>query len=372
MTFTVPLSDVRLTTAQKDAVNDVLASGWLSMGPATAAFEESFAAAAGVPEAVCVSSATAGLLLALQLVGVKAGDEVVVPSLTFVADANTVRTLGATPVFVDVVAPDRPGIDVEDVMRAVTDRTTAVIVVHYAGYLTSLDLFKALRHRGIALIADAAHAVGPLSDDGAWLPSDADVTVFSFFANKNLAVGEGGMLFAPDPDLLDRARRLRSHGMSTSTWDRHRGHASDYDVVDIGWNFRPQEISAALGYAGLAELDWQNRARRQALHHYRTVFAGSPVSMIHEASEPSTGHIAVAVLPPGTRPAVRAALASEGIQSSFHYPPIHRFSAYSDIAARPLPATDASAERLVTLPLHPWIEAEVIASIAEIVLDQLD
>ena len=159
--------------------------------------------------------------------------------------------------------------------------------------------------------------------------------------------------------------------MTTGTWDRHRGHASDYDVVEAGWNFRPQEISAALGHAGLAELGWQNQARRRALERYRTAFAGTPVTMVHTPGEASTGHIAVAVLPPGTRRTVRAALTAEGIQSSFHYPPIHRFAAYRDIAERPLPATEAAADSLVTLPLHPWLDADTITAIAGTVVDQL-
>ena len=197
MTFAVPLSDVRLTDAQKQAVNDVLDSGWLSMGPRTEAFEHAFAKAAGVDDALCVSSATAALILALQAAGVGPGDEVVVPSLTFVADANACRVLGATPVFADVVSPDHPSVAVDDVLRAITPRTRAVIIVHYAGFVTPLSPLTVLRDDGITLVADASHAVGPLADDGAWLPAEADVTVFSFFANKNLAIGEGGMLTSP-------------------------------------------------------------------------------------------------------------------------------------------------------------------------------
>lgn len=372
MTFSVPLSDVRLTTAQKAAALDVLESGWLSMGPTTAAFEHDFAVAAGAPDAVCLSSATAALILALQLADVGAGDEVIVPSLTFVADANAVRTLGAIPVFADIVDPQHPSVDLDDVLSAVSDRTKAVIVVHYGGYVTELGTLASLRERGITVIEDASHAVGPLSDGGPWLARGADVTIFSFFANKNLAVGEGGMLLAVDGDLSSRARRLRSHGMTTGTWDRHSGHASDYDVVEVGWNFRPQEVSAALGRAGLPDLDSRNRDRRSALHRYQAGFEGSAVSMIHDAATPTTGHIAVAVLPNATRPSVRAALTAAGIQSSFHYPPIHQFTAYRDLPQRPLPATDAAAERLVTLPLHPWLADDVVDHIVAVVLDQLD
>lgn len=348
----------------------VLESGWLSMGPEVQAFEEDFAAAAGVPHAVAVSNGTAALLLALQALGVGPGHEVVVPSLTFVACANVVRALGATAVFADIVAPDQPLLDPGDAAAACTDRTRAVIAVHYGGVGADVDGLEPLRDAGVAVVEDAAHTAGPAADEGRWLKLGGDAAAYSFFANKNLPLGEGGMVVCRDDATAGRLRLLRAHGMTTGTWDRHRGHASDYDVVAAGWNFRLTEVQAAMGRAGLAELPTWNSARRRLLGQYARGFEGSDVRIVNQGSVRSSGHLAVAVLPRGgLRPAVREALAARGIQSSFHYPPIHRFQAYADRTARPLPRTEDAAARLVTLPLHPWMDDAQVQEICDVVAE---
>ncbi|HET6910799.1 MAG TPA: DegT/DnrJ/EryC1/StrS aminotransferase family protein [Mycobacteriales bacterium] len=367
MNWKVALSDLRVSDRQRAAVNDVLDSGWLSMGPRTAAFESAFAEAAAVEHAVAVSSGTTGLLLALQAVGVGPKDEVVLPSLTFVADANVVRQLGATPVFADIMAVDRPVADPQSILSRVTRRTKAVIVVHYAG--ASAEVEPLLGH-GFAVIEDAAHAVGPV-DDSAWLRLRGDLAVFSFFANKNLALGEGGMVSANRGDLDAALRLLRAHGMTASTWDRHQGHASDYDVVTVGTNGRITEVQAALGEAGLPDLPAHNATRRRLLRKYAEMFEGSAVSLALRG-DPSTGHLAVAVLPgTGQRPRIRAALADAGIQTSFHYPPIHKFAAFGEFATVRLPATEEAEKRLMTLPLHPYLSEDGVELVASTLLDAL-
>lgn len=369
MTWKVTLADLRISAAQRAAVLDVLDGGWLSMGPRTAAFESAFATASGVDHAVAVSSGTTGLLLALEAVGVGAGDEVVLPSLTFVADANVVRRLGAVPVFADVESVTSPMLDPSDVLAAVTARTRAVLVVHYGGAAADVD---PLLGRGFAVVEDAAHAVGPAADDGEWLPLRGDAAVYSFFANKNLPLGEGGMVATADSGVAERLRRLRSHGMTAGTWDRHTGHAYDYDVTAVGTNARPTEIQAALGIAGLVDLGTHNAVRRRLLARYAERFADSPVRMALTGAPRTTAHLAVAVLPePGLRARVRDALGAAGIQTSFHYPPIHRFSAYRGQAARPLPRTEDAAGRLLTLPLHPYLCADDVDVVAAAVLEAL-
>jgi dTDP-4-amino-4,6-dideoxygalactose transaminase len=356
------LSDLRVSPAQRAAALEVLDSGWLSMGPRTAAFERAFAAAAGVDQAFAVANGTAALLVALKALGVSPGDEVIVPSLTFVADASVVRQLGATPVFADITSVDRPLVDADDILRAVTPRTRAVIVVHYAG--VRMDVTPLLG-RGFSVVEDAAHAIGPVDDDGAWIPLLGDAAAYSFFANKNLPLGEGGMVTARDPAVAERVRLLRSHAMTSGTWDRHRGHATDYDVVDVGVNARLTEIQAAMGEVGLADLPLHNDARRRLLAVYGEAFAGSGVRLAFSGESRTTGHIAVAVLPEaGSRPRIRAALAGCGIQSSFHYPPIHGMTAYRDPPARSLPRTEEAAEQFVTLPLHPYLTDEDVREIA--------
>jgi len=368
VSWTVALSDLRVSDRQRAAVSDVLDSGWLSMGPRTASFESAFAESAAVGHAVAVSSGTAGLLLALQAAGVAPGDEVILPSLTFVADANVVRWLGATPVFADIEAADRPLADPTSILDKVTRRTRAAIVVHYGGALAQVE--PLLGHE-FAVIEDAAHAVGPIADNSSWLQLRGDLAVFSFFANKNLALGEGGMIATNSGELDASLRRLRAHGMTSTTWDRHQGHASDYDVVTIGTNARITEIQAAMGEAGLPDLPTNNAKRRQLLRRYAELLEGSPVSLaLHDVA--STGHLAVAVLPvTGQRPRIRSALADAGIQTSFHYPPIHRFTAYAGCAAAPLPATEAAEQRLMTLPLHPYLTDDAIELVVSVLLDSL-
>lgn len=360
------LSDLCISPAQRAAALEVIDSGWLSMGPRNAAFERAFGMAAGVENAVTVANGSAALVLALKAVGVQAGDEVVIPSLTFVADASAVRQLGAVPVFADVQSADRPLVDPQDVLRAVTPRTRAVIVVHYAG--VTVDVTPLLGH-GFAVVEDAAHAIGPTGDDGAWIPLRGDVAAYSFFANKNLPLGEGGMVTARDYGLAERVRLLRSHAMTSGTWDRHRGHATDYDVIDIGVNARLTEIQAAMGEVGLVDLPSHNAVRRRLLKAYNLAFDGTGVRMAFADDGRTTGHIAVAVLPEeGSRPRIRAALTDAAIQSSFHYPPIHGMSAYRDTVARPLPRTDKAAEHLVTLPLHPYLTEDEVREVAAVVV----
>jgi dTDP-4-amino-4,6-dideoxygalactose transaminase len=368
VTWKIPLAEVRITDAQRTAVSEVLDSGWLSMGPRTATWEQDFAVASLVPHAVACSSGTAALLLALQAVGVGPGDEVVLPSLTFVADANVVLQLGATPVLADVQSPGSPVSTAEIMLTCRTARTKAAVVVHYAGQPVDA---RPLQDAGIAVVEDCAHAAGPLTDGGDWLQLVGDVACYSFFANKNLALGEGGMAVTASEDLAGRMRLLRSHGMTSGTWDRHRGHASDYDVVTPGWNFRTTELVAAMGSAALPDLAEANARRRRLLELYRDAFDGSPVRMTFMSDDRTAAHIAVAVLPTGRRTEVRRALAANQIQSSFHYPPIHSFSAYADLAKDPLPETDAAAASLVTLPLHTYLSDADVQEVAAAVLAAL-
>jgi dTDP-4-amino-4,6-dideoxygalactose transaminase len=352
VSWRIPLAEVRVSPAQRAAVLDVLDSGWLSMGPRTQQWEADFSSAAGVAHAVACSSGTAALLMALQAVGVEPGDEVVLPSLTFVADANVVTALGAVPVLADVVSPQEPVARAEQLLDRATSRTKAAVVVHYAGHAVDV---RPLRDAGIKVVEDCAHSAGPLDAQG-WLPLRGDVGCYSFFANKNLALGEGGMAVTADDDVAQQLRLLRSHGMTSGTWDRHRGHASDYDVLTPGWNLRTTEIGAAMGSAALPELAPGNARRRDLLGVYREAFAGSAVSMAFPDDATTAAHLAVAVLPPGARPAVRASLSDRQVQSSFHYPPVHGFSAYASLRTGPLTQTDDAVQRLVTLPLHPFLE----------------
>ena len=258
----VPLFDLNYDDREERAVQDVIASRWLAMGEKTQAFENQFSSMLG-GEADCyaVSSATAALHMGLIALGVGPGDEVVIPALTFVADANVVRMVGATPVLADCVSQSDWNVSAETIAPKLTPKTKAVIVVHFAGYPCEMEaISKLCKDRDVAIIEDVAHAPGA-SCNGKACGTIGDVGCFSFFSNKNLSVGEGGMVTATDEKISANLKALRSHGMSTLTLDRHKGRAITYDVEQVGLNYRMDEMRAALGSVQLEKLEEGNRRR---------------------------------------------------------------------------------------------------------------
>jgi dTDP-4-amino-4,6-dideoxygalactose transaminase len=357
----VPLADVVVPEADIAAVADVYRSGWLSMGPETEALEAEFAAYTGAGHAVAVTNGTAALHLICLAAGLGPGDEVVVPSLTFVATVNAIAYTGATPVFADVADLTEPWLARDAVAAAITPRTKAIMTLAYGGHPgQTASLAELAAERGLVLLEDAAHAAGTrVGDRHAGTLGAAGA--FSFFSNKNLAVGEGGMAITADADLASRMRLLRSHGMTTLTWDRHRGHASSYDVVARGFNYRIDEPRAALARRRLARLDAENERRGALDARYRDALAD--VGGLVAALPPAPGarsayHLFTVVLDEGADGAAfRAALAAREIQTSLHYPPVHRFAAFAGQATA-LPVTEAYGARAVTLPLFATMTDE--------------
>ncbi|NMB87614.1 MAG: DegT/DnrJ/EryC1/StrS family aminotransferase [Chloroflexi bacterium] len=373
MGWRIPLSDIEIGSGEISAVRKVLESNWLSMGQVTQDFEAAFAAMTGSRHALAVTNGTAALHMACLAVGLGPGDEAIVPSLTFVATANAVRYTGATPVFADIAGENDLNLSPAAVERAITPRTRAIIAVHYGGYACDMPALLALaRGYGLAVIEDAAHAVGAELDDrklGTW----GDVGCFSFFSNKNLTTGEGGMLVTNRAEMAEKLRLLRSHGMTTLTWDRHKGHAWSYDVVELGYNYRIDEIRAALGLVQLKKLPQNNDRRRRLTQVYRQAMQElAPQVSVPFQGHPgvSSAHLLPAVLPHGvSRIDFMEALKAEGIQTSIHYPPIHTFSAYRDWGTQPpdLPVTDDVAAREVTLPLYPGLSEEEVVEVCQAV-----
>jgi dTDP-4-amino-4,6-dideoxygalactose transaminase len=359
MTWRIPLAAIEMGEAERQAADRVLRSGWLSMGSETEALERALAARVGVRHAFAVTNATAALHLALAALGIKAGDEVAVPSLTFVASANVILYTGADPVFVDIEGPDDLTISVSDLERKLTPRTRAVIVVHYAGYVCDMAaILQVARRHGLAVVEDAAHALGA-QRDGLHAGAFGDVGCFSFYANKNLTTGEGGALVTNRDDVAERIRLMRSHGMTTLTWDRWKGHAHSYDVVELGYNYRFDDLRAAIGRVQLEQLDPMNDRRRQLVERYHRQLRDVPGVTVPFARHPGTSayHILPVLLADvATRERVIAALTAEGIQTSIHYPPIHRFAYYRrrfPNGGQALKLTEEVADRELTLPLYP-------------------
>jgi dTDP-4-amino-4,6-dideoxygalactose transaminase len=361
MAWRVPLADLDYGEAEEQAVLDVLRRRWLTMGQVTQQFEQEFAQFTGAKYAFAVSNATVALHMACLALGIGAGDEVVVPALTFVATVNSVLYTGAQPCFADILGEEDLNLSPEDIERQITPRTKALSVVHYGGYPCRMEAICeiAARH-GLAVIEDAAHAPGAYLDRrhlGTW----GDVGCFSFFSNKNLSTGEGGMLVTNRDDVAERVRLLRSHGMTSLTWDRHCGHAYTYDVVDLGYNYRIDEIHSALGLVQLGKLEKNNARRKDITEQYREGLAASGVGLpFRDCYGQPAYHIFPILLTEGVdRLKFIEAMKLDGIQTSIHYPPVHKFSYYHQRYPEVfLPLTESVAAREVTLPLYPGMTDE--------------
>ncbi len=382
MQWQVPLSDLDFGMEEKEAVLRVLDSGWLTMGEVTQQFEQEFAALTGVEHAIAVTNGTASLHLACRALDLGPGDEVIVPSLTFVATANAILYTGATPVFADITGEDNLNISPVSIEQNITDRTRAIMVMHYGGYPCDMPaIVEIARKHQLHVIEDAAHAPGADIQGrkmGAW----GDIASFSFFPNKNMTTGEGGMLTTDDKALAEKMRTLRSHGMTTLTWDRHQGHAWSYDVTDLGYNYRIDEIRSSIGREQLKKLERGNARRREltGLYH-RLLHQYAPEINTPFENYPwrTSAHILPVLLPEGAdRSRFAAVMKDRRIQTSLHYPPIHLFQYYRDHVSgntngsqpkRQLPITEAVAAREVTLPLFATLEPAAVETVVEAVQD---
>jgi dTDP-4-amino-4,6-dideoxygalactose transaminase len=355
-----------LGEAEKAALAQVVECNWITMGKRVRAFEQAFAAAHGAADAAAVNSCTAGLHLVLAAFGIGPGDEVLIPSLSFVATANCAVYVGATPVFVDIAGFDEPLMSLEEATSKCSPRTKAVVLMHYAGYLADRDAWRHFAEsRGLILIEDAAHAAGA---EGAG--SIGDAAVFSFYGNKNMTTAEGGMVLARDPDVLERVKQMRSHGMTSSTRQRLDSRTPNYDVTMLGWNYRMDEFRAAVGLVQLESLPRWNNRRRELVDAYRDALAercpdvGVPFGNHARAS---AYHFFPAVLPGAAdRQMIMMRMRDAGVQTTVHYRPIHCLSFFrKQSSSLRLPKTEAFAQRELTLPLHPKLEQADVERVAD-------
>ncbi|MGO9488289.1 MAG: DegT/DnrJ/EryC1/StrS family aminotransferase [Solirubrobacteraceae bacterium] len=369
----VPLTDIEVPEQDVRAVLECLESGWLTMGPRTSAFELALAEFVGTPHAVTVSSGTAALHLACLAAGIGEGDEVIVPAFTFVASAAAVRYTGATPVLCDVIGPRDFNLDPADVAGRISPRTKAVIAVHFCGYPARAAELRALcDEHGLRLIEDCAQAIGARVDEhGRQAGTVGELGAFSFFSKKQLCVGEGGMVACSEEELAERVRLLRSHALTSSTWDRHRGHDPAYDIVDVGYNYRLDEPRAALGLSRLGRLSESLKARRATVRAYRERLAELPgleLCFDDEAVERGS-HFAFPVLLADRerRDRLRAALKEDGIQTTW-YPALHTFTEYRPFAPPDgLPGASEVADRHCALPLSATMDLDAVDAVVEAV-----
>ena len=339
------------------AVAEVLRSGWIGLGPKTAQFEKDFSAFIGVQHAIGLNSCTAALDLALRMVDVRNGDEVIVPTMTFVSTAHVVAYNLAYPIFADVDRHTK-NIDLGDVKKKITNRTKAIVVVHYGGRPAELDELKQIAG-DIPVIEDAAHACGARYK-GRRVGSHGNLTCFSFHAVKNLAMGDGGALTTDNKKFNDRAKRLRWLGIDTGTWDRTAGDRSywwEYDVDEIGFKCHLNDIAAAIGLVQLKKLDRMNERRQKIKKIYNEGLRDLERIKLppdDDDNHQSAWHIYC--IEADQRNQLALHLQESGISTGVHYKPIHLYKCYGN---RPvLPVAEALFERILTLPMYPTLTDE--------------
>jgi dTDP-4-amino-4,6-dideoxygalactose transaminase len=368
----LPFALPHITDAEIDEVVDTLRSGWLTTGLKTKRFEREFAVCVEAPYAVAVNSATAALHLALDAIGLRPGDEVIVPVYTFTATAEVVEYFHARPVFADV-DPLTCNLDPEQLERLITPRTRAMIVVHMAGLPAEMDAILAIaKAHNIVVIEDAAHAF-PAKYRGRMVGSIGDLTAFSFYATKTLATGEGGMLTTANRQYAERAAVMSLHGISRDAWKRYSAEGSwYYEVLQAGYKYNMTDLAASLGLHQLARREWLLQRRRTIAHRYTEAFSRLP--QLETPPEPTyiehawhlyilrlhLEHLSI------SRDAFIQELAQVNIGTSVHFIPLHLHPFYRDtyyLKADDFPVALRAYQRAVSLPIYPGMKDEDVEDV---------
>lgn len=368
MTYKIPLFDLNYDTSEEEAVLEVIRSKWISTGPKTAEFEKVFADMLGAKNAIALANCTVALHLALRILNIKDEDEVICPSLTFIATANAIRYVGAKPIFADIKSLDCLTIDPLHIEKLITSQTKAIMVMHYGGFPSDMKAICELaKKHNLKIIEDACH--GPLSEYGSSkLGTIGDIGCFSFFSNKNISTGEGGMLITNNDEYAHKAKLLRSHGMTTLSYQRSTGHSTSYDVVDLGYNYRIDDIHSAIGIVQLKKLKNDLQKRSTIRRQYISELASCDKIIIPFKSHESfvSNYIFPIVLvesDAANRERVRKLLHERGIQTSVHYPAVHQFSIYR--GGYTLPNTEYVSDNEITLPMHSKLTSTEVSYISE-------
>ena len=369
MSYKIPLFNLNFDECEAQAAYDTIKSGWISTGPKNAELEQMFKDMWSVKYAVSMTNCTDALHVCCIVCGFGPGDEVICPSLTFAASCNCIRYVGATPVFADIIGPDDMNINPKDIEAKITPRTKGIVVVHMAGFPCKMDEIMAIaRKHNLKVIEDACH--GPLSEyKGKKLGTIGDCAAFSFFSNKNISTGEGGMFITNNEEMEKAARLIRSHGMSTMSYQRAKGHATAYDITCLGYNFRLDDIRASIAIEQLKKLPGDLQRREVVRKRYIEQLSGIPQIAIPFADNKEfvSNYIMPIVLLNSSRDRrnqIREYIHAAGIQTSVHYPAVHHFSTYQKLGAI-LPQTDYVTDNEITLPMYAALTDEQVDFICE-------
>lgn len=367
MAYKIPLFNLNFDEREAQAAYDTIKSGWISTGPKNAELEQIFKDMFNVEYAVSMSNCTDALHTCCMVCGFGPGDEVICPSLTFAASCNCIRYVGATPVFADIVGPDHINIDPKDIERKITPKTKGIVVVHMAGYPAQMDEIMAIaKKHNLKVIEDACH--GPLSEyKGKKLGTIGDCASFSFFSNKNISTGEGGMFITNNKEMADQARLIRSHGMTTMSYQRASGHATEYDIQTLGYNFRMDDIRASIAVEQMKKLPADLEKRIKVRKRYEDNLSKNDKIVIPflDNKEFTSNYIFPIVIKDSDkdkRNALRNYMHEHGIQTSVHYPAVHHFTTYKDLNAQ-LPQTDYVTDNEITLPMYAALTDEQVDEI---------
>ncbi|WP_117161169.1 DegT/DnrJ/EryC1/StrS aminotransferase family protein [Paraliobacillus sp. X-1268] len=353
----VPLSKIEIEKDEIDSVINTLKSGWLSMGEQVKTFEDEWKKYFDINYAFAVSNGTAALHLSCLAAGFGPGDEVIVPSLTFVATSNAVIYCGAKPVFVDVNTEDDLTLSTLEIEKKITSNTKGIILMHYGGYPCDMDSIITLaRKYNLVIIEDGAHCPGA-EINNTKLGTIGDFGCFSFFPNKNITTGEGGMIITKNVRYANKIKSLRSHYMTTLTWDRHQGHAKSYDVTGLGYNYRLDELRASIGIKQLQKLEFNNQKRGKIVNRYINLLENEKdftIPFVQHRGKSAYHLFVINTNNLFNKNKIEDHLKKMRIQTSFHYPPVHLFSYYKKhFPEVTLPITERLSNKLITLPLFP-------------------
>jgi perosamine synthetase len=366
----IPFHRPHITNKEFESIKDSLLSGWLTMGPKTLQFELAFKSYLNVDYSISVNSATAALHLALNAIGVKQGDEVIIPTNTFVATAEAVAYSGAMPVLCDI-EPNNHNINVDLIQDLVTTKTKAIIPVHFGGNPCDMDeIKKYANHFNLKIIEDAAHAL-PASYKNKKIGTLSDAVCFSFYATKTLTTGEGGMVTTNNSKIAEKVRIQRLHGINGDAWKRYeQDNDWYYEVIDLGYKYNTTDIQSAIGLVQLEKLEWMRDERKMIAEKYKNAFAGKLNFINEDNNNESSWHLFVIKI--GNRDELHQKLKEKGISTSVHFIPIHKHPYYKirfNYENKDYPVANNVYQQSLSLPIYPGLDESDVEYIIKYVLE---